>query len=193
MAGRRTDSEPDLVPAAEPISASYERDFYTWSLEQARLVREGRWNAVDRDNVAEEIESLGREQFNTLESALRVLLLHFLKWDHQPNKRSRSWMLSIEAQRLEIEDVLADNPGLNSRIDEAVKRAYRKARIEAAKETGLDKKSFPESCGYSFTTSSRVNSPFEALAFTQSAVVSAGAASHAGKRARSRHRDSHDP
>ena len=68
-----------------------------------------------------------------------------------------------------------------------------KARIEAAKETGLDKKSFPESCGYSFTTSSRVNSPFEALAFTQSAVVSAGAASHAGKRARSRHRDSHDP
>ena len=36
--------------------------------------------AIDRDNLAEEIESLGREQFNKLESALRVLLIHFLKW-----------------------------------------------------------------------------------------------------------------
>ena len=82
MAGRPTDSEADLVPAEEPAGASYERDFYTWSLEQARLVCEGRWNAVDRDNVAEEIESLGREQFNKLASALRVLMLHMLKWDH---------------------------------------------------------------------------------------------------------------
>ena len=192
MASRIKDSI-GLAGPENPVAADYSCDFYSWLMEQARHVREGRWDSIDRENLAEEIESLGREQFNTLESALRVLLLHFLKWDHQPNKRSRSWMLSIEAQRLEIEDVLADNPGLNSRIDEAVKRAYRKARIEAAKETGLDKKSFPESCGYSFTTSSRVNSPFEALAFTQSAVVSAGAASHAGKRARSRHRDSHDP
>src|SRR5258708_24306963 len=66
MAGRPTDSEADLVPAEAPAGASYDRDFYNWSLEQARLAREGRWDAVDRDNVAEEIESLGREQFNRL-------------------------------------------------------------------------------------------------------------------------------
>jgi hypothetical protein len=53
-------------------------------------VREGRWDAVDRANVAEEIESFG-EQFNKLESAQRVLMLHMLKWDHQPALRSRSW------------------------------------------------------------------------------------------------------
>jgi hypothetical protein len=82
MAGRPTDIEADLVPAEEPAGTSYDRDFYTWSLEQARLVREGRWNALDRANVAEEIESLGREQFNKLASALRVLMLHMLKWDH---------------------------------------------------------------------------------------------------------------
>ena len=91
MAGRPTESETDLVPTEEPAGASYDRDFYTWSLEQARHVREGSWDALDRDNVAEEIESLGREQFNKLSSALRVLMLHMLKWDHQPELRSRSW------------------------------------------------------------------------------------------------------
>jgi hypothetical protein len=128
---------------------SYESDFYSWSLDQARLVREGRWSDVDRDNVAEEIESLGREQFNKLESTLRVLLLHMLKWDHQPRKRSRSWILSIETQRIELDDVLGDNPGLKPRIEEAITRAYRKARLEAAKETGPDKTVFLETCSYS--------------------------------------------
>jgi hypothetical protein len=113
-------------------------------------VRAGQWSAVDRENLAEEIEALGREQFNKLASALRVLLLHLLKWDFQADKRTRSWALSIAAQRLEIEDILADNPGLKPRIPEAMARAYRKARIEAAKETGLEEAKFPETCGYTF-------------------------------------------
>jgi len=152
MTGRPTENgnHVGLAPPDEPVRAEYERDVYSWSQEQARLVREGRWDLVDRVNVAEEIESLGRTEFNRLESALRVLLLHILKWDHQPKKRSRSWILSIQAQRLEIEDVLADNPGLKPRIGEALTRAYRRARIEAAKETGLDEAKFPQTCGHSF-------------------------------------------
>jgi hypothetical protein len=134
----------------KPARAEYNADFYSWSMEQARLLRQSRWAHIDRDNVAEEIESLGREQFNKLESACRVLLLHMLKWDHQPRKRSRSWIISIKQQRLEIEDILADNPGLRPRIDEAVTRAYRKARLEAANETGLDEALFPDTCAYSF-------------------------------------------
>ena len=146
----RTVPEPQLVPAPDAAGPSYDRDFYSWSLEQPRLVREGRWSAVDRENVAEEIESLGREQFNKLESALRVLILHMLKWDHQSRKRSRSWALSIEAQRVELDHVLSDNPGLKPRIGEAIERAYRRARIETAKETGLEKAAFPEECSYSW-------------------------------------------
>src|SRR5580704_17374249 len=122
MAERPTSSEADLVPAEEPAGASYGRDFYTWSLAQARLVREGRSNAVDRDNVAEEIESSGREQFNKLEGALRVVMLHMLKWDHQPGLRSRSWVLSIKAQHAELGNIIADNPGLKPRIGEAISR-----------------------------------------------------------------------
>lgn len=148
MVNRARDNEAALAPAAEPTDAAYERDYYAWSQEQARLLRAGLWTAVDRDNVAEEIESLGREQFNKLESALRVLLLHLLKWDHQPEKRTRSWALSVKDQRLAFGDVLADNPGLKSRLDEALARAYRRARIQAAAETGLPEEAFPETCPY---------------------------------------------
>ena len=150
MPTRPVIDEADLVPAANPARTDYDRDFYSWSLEQARLVRAGQWHAVDRENVAEEIESLGREQFNKLESALRVLLMHILKWDHQPEKRSRSWSLSIKAQRIELDDVLGDNPGLKPRLDEAIARGYRRARLEAARETGLDEDQFPAQCPYSW-------------------------------------------
>jgi hypothetical protein len=149
MAERERTSGPGLAPPADP-RAEYERDFYSWLMEQARYVREGRWSAIDRDNLAEEIESLGREQFSKLESALRVLLLHLLKWDHQPERRSRSWELSIKGQRVAVQDVLDDNPGLQPRIPEALARAYRRARIEAAKETELDEDVFPEACPYAF-------------------------------------------
>jgi hypothetical protein len=150
MAGRPTEHQVDLAPADEPVRADYDRDFYSWLMEQARHVRAGQWDALDRENLAEEIESLGREQFNKLESALRVLMLHMLKWDHQPARRSRSWSISIRQQRLELDDVLTDNPGLKSRIAEAVTRAYRKARLEATKETTLDEDTFPATCPYTW-------------------------------------------
>ncbi|MEA2938762.1 MAG: hypothetical protein QOC56_2266 [Alphaproteobacteria bacterium] len=150
MAPRTKDNDVGIAPAAEPVGAGYERDFYSWLMEQARHMRDGRWAALDRDNLAEEIESLGREQFNKFVDALRVLMLHMLKWDHQPARRSRSWVLSIKTQRNHLDDVLSDNPELKSRLVEALERAYRDARIEAAQETGLDEETFPETCPYSF-------------------------------------------
>lgn len=149
MAPGTKSTDISLAPPDAPAPADYHRDFYSWLMEQARHVREGRFAALDRDNLAEEIESLGREQFNKLVSALRVLMLHMLTWDHQPERRTRSWVLSIKACRDDLGDVLFDNPGLKSRVAEAVERAYRKARIEAAHETGLDEDAFPPQCSYS--------------------------------------------
>src|ERR1043166_2367122 len=146
MAGRT----PGQVLGPPTAPDDYDNDLYSWSLEQARLLREKQWTQIDSENVAEEIESLGREQFNKLESALRVLLIHMLKWDHQSSRRSRSWVLSIESQRVEVEHIISDNPGLKPRITEAVTRAYRRGRIEAANETGLEKAVFPDTCPYSF-------------------------------------------
>jgi hypothetical protein len=146
----RSAGEANLVPTDEAVGVSYESDFYTWSFDQARFVREGRWANVDRENVAEEIESLGREQFDKLESAVRVLLMHMLKWDHQPERRGRSWLLSIKAHRIRIERVLNVNPGLRPRVPEAVTEGYRLARIEAAQETDLDEDEFPSQCPYAW-------------------------------------------
>lgn len=151
MAGRPTEDVlgPPTAPDKSP-GADYETDFYSWSLDQARVLREGQWGQIDRENVAEEIESLGREQFNKLESAFRVLLIHMLKWDHQPKRRSRSWVISIKDQRLAVNHVLADNPGLRPRIPEAIERAYERAKLAAANETKLDEEIFPDRLVYSF-------------------------------------------
>jgi hypothetical protein len=149
MAPRRKDNDIGLAPDT-PVRADYARDVYTWSQEQARLLREGRWDAIDRDNVAEEIESVGRTEFSRLESALRVLMLHMLKWDHQPERRSRSWRASIAEQRLRLRNVLTDSPGLRPRIAEAIARAYERARLRAVRETALDETTFPETCPYSW-------------------------------------------
>jgi Domain of unknown function DUF29 len=151
MAARTTGAVLDAPTAPDELpGADYDRDFYSWSLDQARLLREGQWAQIDRDNIADEIESLGREQFNKLESALRVLLMHILKWEHQPKRRSRSWIISIKDQRLAINHILADNPGLRPRIPEAIARAYSRAILAAAKETKLDEAIFPERLIYSF-------------------------------------------
>jgi Domain of unknown function DUF29 len=139
-----------LAPVDQPPAAERWEDFYSWLMQQAEHVRTGNWEAVDHENLAEELESLGREQFNKLESALRVLMMHMLSWDYQPGLRSRSWALSIEVERIGIDNILSDNPGLRPRIAEAIERAYHGARIEAANETGLEKDEFPQECPYSW-------------------------------------------
>ena len=76
-----------------------EADLYSWALRQADLLRAGRLSEIDPAGLAEEIDDVGEEQYHRLESALRVLVLHLLKWDHQPEKRSRSWTITIREQR----------------------------------------------------------------------------------------------
>jgi len=146
-----------LPPAEQSPAAEYWGDFYSWLMEQAAHVRAGRWEALDRENLAEEIESLGREQFNKLESAMRVLMRHMLKWDHQPNLRSRSWVLSIETQRLELDNVLSDNPGLKPRIAAATARAYRRAPSKPRTRPDWKRTNSPRSVPILGMTSSRAN------------------------------------
>jgi Domain of unknown function DUF29 len=132
-----------------PERASYDRDYYTWTQEQAALLDAGRLDRIDAANIAEELRDLGKSEFRELESALRLILQHMLKWDHQPNRRTRSWSLSIAEHRVALAEVLADNPGLKARVDEAVARAYRRARLACARETRLAPERFAETCPYS--------------------------------------------
>jgi hypothetical protein len=128
---------------------AYSDDLYTWTQEQGARLRAGDLDGLDLDNLAEEIESLGKSQFARLVSALRIVLLHMLKFDHQPSKRSRSWAISIATRRNQVTDELDESPSLESRLNEAVTKAYRRARLEASGETGLPLKVFDETCPYS--------------------------------------------
>jgi hypothetical protein len=131
-------------------SALYDRDFYAWNREQAALLRAGDVQRADLENIAEEIESMGKTEKRELINRLTILLLHLLKWQFQPALRSRSWKLCIEGQRIDLEDHLQDNPSLKAIVAPFVANAYRRALIEAERETGLDAGTFPATCPYTF-------------------------------------------
>ncbi|MBV8456135.1 MAG: DUF29 domain-containing protein [Acetobacteraceae bacterium] len=127
----------------------YERDFYAWASEQAELLRTHRLDAADIENIAEELETLGRSEKSALRNHLSNLLQHLLKWQHQPARRGASWRLSIANARDEVADILADSPSLRAQLDAVIKTAFGRARRNAALETGLDAQVFPDRCPWS--------------------------------------------
>ena len=128
----------------------YDLDFYAWANEQAALLRAGRFAEIDIDNVAEEIESMGRSQKSELVNRLAMLLMHLLKWRHQPSFRSNSWRGTIEEQRYQIRRHMRQNPSLQSQLDEAMTDGYGLAVIRADRETGLGRRTFPQQSPFTF-------------------------------------------
>ena len=128
--------------------ATYRGDLHAWAREQAALLRAGRTAEADAANIAEELDDVGNEQYDKLESALRVLLTHMLKWDHQPERRGRSWEATIRVQRRHVAKVLRRNPSLKARLGEAVGEAWEDARSDASGETDLPLAAFPEAIPY---------------------------------------------
>jgi len=132
-------------------STLYDHDFYAWTNEQAGLLRAGKLSEADLEHIAEEIESMGKSEKRELISRLTVLLLHLLKWEFQPVRRGASWRLSIANTRDALTDHLADNPSLRSVLEASIDTAYRRARRDAALETGFPESTFPASCPWAFS------------------------------------------
>jgi len=123
----------------------YEEDYARWCAEQGALLREGRLADIDRANLAEEIESLGRSDKREIESRLKTLLVHLIKYKFQREGRSGSWRATIKEQRFRIAKVLRESPSLRAYPAEALAEEYAIARLEAAAEAGLPEASVPES------------------------------------------------
>ncbi len=128
------------------MTTSYERDFYQWAMEQADLLRSGRLSEIDVEHLIEEIENMGRSERRELESRFKVLITHLLKWRFQPSYRGHSWALTIKEQRRAIAHLLKDNPSLKSHLEDILNDAYELAILAAARETGLDERTFPSIC-----------------------------------------------
>jgi hypothetical protein len=125
---------------------SYESDLYGWTKEQADALRRRASNALDWDHLAEEIESLGTSQRREIRARINVLLVHLLKWKHQPELQCGSWRGSIREARDQIEDVLGDSPSLRTYPAECLPKAYARAQMKALDETGLLQ--LPEACSW---------------------------------------------
>jgi hypothetical protein len=128
----------------------YETDFYSWTQQQADLLRQGKLHLLDQAHLVEEIEDLGNRHYDQLESRLVQLVAHRLKWQVQHWQRSNSWRATIRGQRLALEKLLRRNPGLTARIPEAMADGWEEARLLAIAETGLLDDCFPDQCPYSF-------------------------------------------
>ena len=128
------------------MSNLYESDTYAWAIEQAARVRNG--EPLDTENVAEELEGLAKSEKSSLVHNLEILLMHMLKWDFQPERQSKSWTASILEHRDRVNTILSENPSLRPKLPELLVQAYRRARLKAVRETGLDLKTFPLLCPF---------------------------------------------
>ncbi|GET41885.1 DUF29 domain-containing protein [Microseira wollei] len=130
------------------MKSVYETDFYAWTQEQVKLLKEQAWHHLDVLNLIEELEDLGRRERQELRNCLGLLLGHLLKWQYQPSNRSNSWLATIREQRREVNLLLKDNPSLKSYLPEALPIADQSGLDLAVRETGIAYDAFPTECPY---------------------------------------------
>jgi len=137
-----------ISSATTPPADLYERDYYTWTQEQVRALRERRIEEVDWTNVAEEIEDLGKREKRALRSQLVKLLGHLIKFAYARGvmwaNNARGWELSIRGARSEALMYLDENPGLRPHVPQIFRSAYGSARLEIMKALRLPDSAIPE-------------------------------------------------
>jgi hypothetical protein len=133
---------------SDAMSEPYLADFSSWIDQTAQLLRESRWHDIDIAHLIEEIEDLGKSERRGISSQLTRLLLHLLKWEHQPQRRSDSWLDSITDARTQIELALEDSPSLGTYPTAQLEASYQRARRQAAQQTSLEIAVFPTRCPY---------------------------------------------
>lgn len=132
----------------KPRDSLYERDFYAWTQQQAEKLRARSHNDIEWESVAEEIESLGRSDKREIGNRIGVVLLHLLKWEHQPHKRKPGWLNTLREQRHQLDTLLRESPSLRALPSHAVADEFPFARLKASDETGLPLRLFPAQCPY---------------------------------------------
>lgn len=137
-------NELSLPKRLTPIDTDYAR----WADEQAALLRAGKYDLLDLQNLAEEVEGLARSDKYELDSRMEVLLQHLLKWQFQPAKRKGAWKGTIVEQRIRIARVISQSPSLRAYPLVNLHGNFVLGRNAAITETRLPESSFPETCPY---------------------------------------------
>lgn len=136
----------------------YQTDYYAWTKEQAAALRAmaaRRANsALDLENLAEEIESLGRSDWRAARSQVLRVIEHLLKLEFSPAREPRAqWLDSIDSARNELIDLLT--PVLRREVEDDLANLFDRGRQSAAKALRRHGErdaanALPADCPYSF-------------------------------------------
>jgi hypothetical protein len=129
------------------VAAKYDTDFYAWTQETAQAIRERRWSDLEPKTCWKRSKAWARANGAVSRAGWR--LSHLLKGHYQADKHTRSWDMTIKGQRLKVNQLFEENPSLRARAEELIRRAYRIARVRAARESGLAEDIFPLACPWS--------------------------------------------
>jgi len=127
----------------------YDTDFNLWIEQTVNQLKNGDLQDLDRENLIDEMESMGRSDKREISNRLEVLIMHLLKWQYQSEKQTNSWFSTINEQRRAIRLILKDSPSLKPYLRDNLEECYQEARKEAIRETNLPKNTFPSDCPFS--------------------------------------------
>ena len=130
------------VRLLDALPALYERDETAWLDAMAELAREGRVEGLDLPHLAEFLSDMARRDRREVESRLIVLLAHLLKWEHQADRRSRSWRATVIEQGQELE-MDAGRGVLRNHAEEILGRGLPEGRETGRRRDGLARRSIP--------------------------------------------------
>jgi hypothetical protein len=130
---------------------SYETDVIAWANEQAAFIRSGRFDLLDLEHIADEIEDVGKSEQREFANRMSVLLAHLIKWQYQSSHRGKSWERTIKDQRTMIMRRLSKTPSLKPNLEnpDFWFDSWADAARIAENETGI-LNVFPESCPWDF-------------------------------------------
>lgn len=134
---------------SKPKTDLYERDFNLWLEQQVTLLRARQFEELDTANLIEEVEAIARRDKREVKSRLTLLLIHLLKYQYQPSRRTQSWLDTLDEQRRQLGYIFEDSPSLYvNYVPTIIASCYETARHQATKQTGLPLETFPEHCPY---------------------------------------------
>ncbi|MEO0756728.1 MAG: DUF29 domain-containing protein [Cyanobacteria bacterium J06648_16] len=152
-----------LQPSTSPSKTLYDTDYVKWVTITVEQLRQEAYAQVDWVNLLDEIEDMARRERQALKSNLRILLLHLLKWQYPPSKRTRSWASSIIEHRERVYEVLEASPSLKPDLETVLSKAYPTAAKRAVTETMLPAKTFPDECPFTVAQIMDENFPPEMI------------------------------
>jgi hypothetical protein len=115
-----------------PKTDLYNQDFYAWVQEQAALLKARQFEALDLDNLIEEVESIACQERHLLWHRFRTLLTHLVAWWGEIPERCIRWEGIITGQRQQIQDILTDSPSLAPLALEELAEAWESVRQRSA-------------------------------------------------------------